>query len=102
VKRAEDEEPRFRGCQCQGNGFEISHLTDENDVRILAQCSLQAGSERGGMLGNLALGDNALLVAMNEFDRLLDGHDVTAVVGIDVIDQGRKGGTLAGTGGTGH
>jgi hypothetical protein len=51
--------------------------------------------------GDLALGDNAFFVVVNELDRFLDGDDVAAEVGIDVIEQGGEGGGLAGAGGAG-
>ena len=53
------------------------------------------------MDGDFALGDDALFVAVNEFDGFFDGDDVAAEVGIDVVEEGGEGGGLAGAGGAG-
>ncbi len=42
--------------------FQVAHLADEHDVRILAQRRLQPGRETRRVLGHLALGDDALFV----------------------------------------
>ncbi len=101
VKGAEDQQARLGSGECERDGFEVTHFTDENDVRILAQRGFQAGRERLGVLGHFALGDDALFVPVNELDRLLDGDDVTGEVGIDVVDERREGGALTRSGGAG-
>src|SRR3712207_6979516 len=44
--------------------------------RSLAQHVLEGAGERLGVFADLALVDQAALVAVEELDRVLDGHDV--------------------------
>ena len=101
VERAKDEEAGLRSGQSERDGFQVAHFADEHDVRILTQRGAEAIGEGRGLDGHLTLGDDALFVPVHEFDRFLDGDDVTAEVGIDVIEQGGERGGLAGAGGAG-
>ena len=56
--------------------LEVAHLADEDHVRVLAQRGLQRVGEAGGVGAELALVDDALLVLVQELDRILDRHDV--------------------------
>ena len=58
--------------------LEVAHFADEDDVRILAQRAAQRVGERLRVDGDFALVDDRLLVAMEELDRILDGHHVRA------------------------
>ena len=76
VEGSEDKETGFGSGECEGDGFQIAHFTDEHDVRILAESRFEAGREGFRMFGNFALSDDAFFVAVNELDRLFDRHDV--------------------------
>ena len=56
--------------------LQVAHLADEDHVGVLAQGGLQRGREALRVGAQLALVDEALLVAVEELDRVLDGHDV--------------------------
>ena len=102
VQGAENEETSFGRGKRQRDCFEIAHLADQHDVGILAQRGFQSGGEIHRMLRHLALGDDAFLVRVHEFDRLLDGHDVAREVRVDVVHQRRQRRALARAGRAGH
>ena len=63
---------------------------------FFSACSKDVGVE-----ADLALGDDALLVRVDELDRILDGDDVAGGGLVAVVDHGRQGGRLARAGGAG-
>ena len=83
------------------DGLQIAHFADQDHVRVLAQRRLERLRERERVDADLALIDDAALVADQELDRVLDGHDVAGLVAVDVIDHRRERGALAGAGGAG-
>ena len=60
--------------------LEVAHLADQDHVRVLAQRGLQRVGEAGRVRAELALVDDALLVLVEELDRVLDRHDVLFAV----------------------
>ena len=60
----------------RGDGLQVAHLADQDDVRVLAQGGPQGVGETRGVGADLALVDDALLVLVEELDRVLDGDDV--------------------------
>src|SRR5450759_4584403 len=84
------------------DGLEVSHLTDQYDVGVLAQGVLQGVGERVRVRAHLALVDDALLVQVEELDRVLDGDDVLFPGGIYQVHDGGEGGGLALAGRAGH
>ena len=101
MQRAEDEVTGFRGLDGDGHRLEVAHLADQHDVGVLAQRRAQRVAERRRVVVDLALVDDAALVFVNEFDRVLDGDDVIAALAVDVVDHRAERGRLAGTGRTG-
>ena len=95
VEGSEYEQAGFGGCEGEGNGLQVAHFTDEDDVSIFAQGGFETGREGFGMFRNFALGDDAFLVAVNELDRLLDCHNVSREVGVNVVNQGRERGAFS-------
>ena len=80
VQGGEDQVAGLGGGQRHGDRLEVTHLADQDDVRVLAQHVLERVGERVRVLADLALVDQALLVPVQELDRVLDGHDVVARV----------------------
>ena len=68
---------------------------------IFAQRGAQRLLERVGVLTDLALIDQALLVRVHELDRIFDGDDVIFAGAIDVVDERGQRGRFAGAGGAG-
>src|SRR4051794_9806938 len=74
VQGGEDEVTGLGRGQRDGDRLEVTHFADQDDVGVLAQHVLQCVLERPGVLPHLALVDQARLVAVQELDRVLDGH----------------------------
>src|SRR3984957_15586211 len=91
----------FGGENRGGNGFQVAHFADQNDVRVLTQSSAQRGGERGGVDFDFALVDETFFVAVQIFDRVFDGDDVLGAQRIDAVDHRGERGRLTGTGGAG-
>jgi hypothetical protein len=80
----------------------VTHLTDQDHVRVLAQHALQGRLERQRVLTHLALVDDRVLVAVEELDRVLDRDDVLVVMGVHPVDHRRERRGLPGAGRSGH
>ena len=78
--------------------LEVTHLTDEDDVRVLTQDVAQGLGEGLRVLPDLTLVDYRALVLVQELDRVLDRHDVHGLLAVDDVDQRRERGALAGSG----
>ena len=76
VERAEHEVPGLGRRQGGADRLEVAHLADQDHVGVLAQGGLQGGPEALGVGAELALVDDALLVPVQELDRVLDREDV--------------------------
>ncbi|MCY1377882.1 hypothetical protein D9M69_654780 [compost metagenome] len=84
------------------HGFAIADLADQDHVGRLAQRVLQADLQRSGVGTDFTLVDDRLLVAVDVFDRVLDGEDVAGVQLVAQVDHGRQRGGLASARGTDH
>ena len=78
--------------------LEVAHLADEDHVRVLTQRGLQAEREALRVGAQLALVDDAVLVLVEELDRVLDGHDVLVALLVDQVEHRGERGGLAGAG----
>ena len=90
VQRPEHQNSRFCGGQRKGDGFQIAHLADQNDVRIPAQGRMQSGSEDRRMKADLALADQTLFAWVHKLDRILDRDDVSFAMDVDFVDASRQ------------
>ena len=82
--------------------LEVAHLAHEDHVGVLAKGCLQAEREALCVVADLALVDHALLVAVQELDRVLDREDVLLALLVDLVDHRRQRRGLAGSGRTRH
>ena len=65
------------GCgQRGGHGLVVAHLADEDDVGVLPHDVSERIRVAVGVDADLALVDDALLVLVQDLDRVLDGDDV--------------------------
>ena len=90
ILRVKGGEDQVAGLCCrQGglDGLQIAHLPHEDHVRVLTQHRPERPVERLGVGAHLALVDDAALVAVQELDRILDGHDVLFPHFVDLVDQ---------------
>ena len=70
------------------HSFLIANLADEDDVGCLAQGVFQGGEPVVGVHADFALGNDAVFVRMDEFDRVFNGNNVAVAVFIAVVDHG--------------
>src|SRR5580658_3871485 len=90
------------GCKNGGgNGFQVAHFADQDDVRVLAKCSAQRGGEGRGVHFDFALVDETLFIAVQIFDRVFDGDDVLGAQRVDAVNHRGECSGFAGTGGAG-
>ena len=100
-RRGVDEVTGLGSCQRDADGLEVAHLTDQDDVGVLAQYVLEGVLEGLGVLADLALVDQTHLVPVQELDRVLARHDVLFAVAVGKVEQRRKRRRLARTSRTG-
>src|SRR5215204_3137507 len=92
VKRPEDEVPGLRRRNGERDSFEVAHLAYEYHVGVLPQDVFESLGEAPGVLVDLALVDDALLVLVQELYRVLHAHDVLVPGAVDLVDHGGEGG----------
>ena len=69
----------------------VSHLADEDYVRVLAQHPPHGLGPVSGVRADLSLADDRHLVPVEHLDGVLDGDDVGGPVGVYVVDHGGQG-----------
>ena len=92
----------FGGGERQADGFRVTHLAHQDDIRVFTQCGAQGVGEAVGVLVQFALVYQALLTFVHKLDRVFDGEDVVMMVFVDVVDHCRQGGGFTGTGRAGY
>src|SRR6266403_1530257 len=90
VQGAEDEVSGLGRGERETDRLQVTHLTHENDVGVLAQRTPQRGAERRRVGADLALVHQAALRLVRELHRILDREDVTVPGGVDEVDHRRK------------
>ena len=98
MQGAEDQMAGLRSGQRGGDRLEVAHLADEDHVGVLAKRGPQRFAEARGVRADLALVDDAALVAVQELDRILDREDVLGAVPVDLVDDRRERRRLTGAG----
>ncbi len=83
------------------DGLEVAHLADQHDIGVLTQAGPQGVGEAMGVGVELALVDDALLVAVEILDRVLDRDDVLGALTVHLVQHGGERRRLAGAGGAG-
>ena len=101
VHRREHEMAGLGGLERRLGGLAVAQLADQDHVGVLAQHAPEGLVERLGVDPNLALVDDALLVVVEELDRILDRDDVLPARAVDVADHRGERGRLADARGAG-
>ncbi len=101
MQRGEDQVTGLGDGEGGLDGLQVPHLADEHDVRILPEHVAERLLEGGGVRPDLPLVDHAGLVRVEVLDRVLDGHDVLAGLGVDLVDHGGQRGGFPAAGGAG-
>ena len=94
MEGGEDEVAGLGRGQSRRDGLEVAHLAEEDHVGVLAERGAEGLGKAGRVDADLALVDDAALVAVHELDRVLDREDVLGALAVDLVDQGREGGRL--------
>ena len=97
VQSREHQVTCFSCRQGGGDGFDIAHLTDEDHIGVLAHSRTHSRGEIIGINADFTLINHGLLVMVNDFNGIFNGHDVDFTVFIDVIDHSGHRGGLART-----
>src|SRR5690606_20333604 len=79
--------PGFGYAESRLNGFEITHLTYENDIGVLAKRDSECTGETLGILGYFPLIDNTFFVLMNKLNRVLNSKDMPFTFTVDFINH---------------
>ena len=87
MQRSERQVSGFCNSQRRFDGFQISHFSDQHNIRIFTEGCAQSVTKALGVSMQFPLVDHAVLVHVNEFDRVLDGKDVIVPLGIDFVDH---------------
>jgi len=95
MQRAKHQVTGLGRGQGGADGLEVSHLTNQNHVGVLAEDVLERIVEAEGIGAYFPLIDDRFLVLVEELDGILDGHDVDRSLLVDEIDDGCERGRLS-------
>src|SRR5580704_8146047 len=104
VESVQSGQHQVAGFGCEnggGDGFEVAHFADQDDVRVLTKRGAQRGGERCGVHFHFALIDETFFIAVQIFDWIFDGDDVLGAQRIDAVNHGCQRGGFSGTSGAG-
>ena len=101
MQRREDEMAGLGGSQGGLDRREVTHLADQDDIRVLPQDGAQALRVGLRIGADLALIDDALVRRVDVLDRILQRDDVLVPRMIDLIEDRRQRRRLTGAGFTG-
>ena len=87
MQGAEDQMAGHRRFHGQGNGFQITHLADHDDIRVFAQGSTQGRGKAVGMCADFPVVDDTFLAVMDKFDGILNGQNMIFADFIAFIDN---------------
>jgi hypothetical protein len=82
------------------DGLFVAHLSDEDDVGVLAQHASERALEGGGVHADFALVDRRAFIGVHELDGILDRDDVLGRGVVHVVDHRRERRRLARAGRT--
>src|SRR5580704_6484009 len=97
VQRGKGQVAGFGDAERGFDRFQVSHFSDEHHVGVFTERGTQRVRERMGVRVNFALVDQALLVVVEEFDRILDGDHVLFALCVDLVEHSGERGGLTGT-----
>ena len=102
VQSSENDVPCFRRRNSGFDGFQVSHFTDENDVRVLTQGAANGFRKRRNVDADFTLVDCTFDVVVIEFDRVFNRNDVTVNRFVQMLDHGGQRCRFTGTGRPGN
>lgn len=88
--------PGFSGCHGCLDGFIIAHFTEKNHVRTLAEGGAQRNQVTFRICTDFSLADDAFVMSVQIFKRILQGDDMAFPGMIDTVyDTCQSGGFSA-------
>ena len=90
VKSGENQVAGFGGFESDFDGFFVAHFADQNDLGRLAQGGAQGERETWRVAVKFALVNRGFLVAVQEFDGVLNGEDVIGLFLVDLDLRWRR------------
>src|SRR5262245_28375298 len=82
----------FRSLEGRQRRLVIPDFTNKNDIRRLTKRAPQAGGKSAGVTPDLSLREIRAIVGELILDRILDRHDMSHLVFVYPLKQGRDGG----------
>ena len=95
VQGGKNQLARFRGGHRGGDGLVVAHLPNQNHVGGLPQRRAERRDISGGVARDFPLAHDALFVAVQKFNRVLNRDDVAAAGAVDFVDDAGEGGGFA-------
>ncbi len=102
VQGGQEQVAGFRRGDGGRDRLDIAHFTEHDHVGRLAQGRAQGAGKGGGVAGDFPLADQALLVRVQVFDRVLDRDDMAAAGPVDLVHEAGQGGGFTVARGAGH
>ena len=91
-------------CRSYRRGYrlQVAHLADENHIRVMAKRMLQRIRKRAGIVTQVALRYETLLVLMQKLNRVFNSDHVPGLMLVEKVNHCRQGRALPAAGGTGN
>ena len=100
MQRRQNEVARLGGCERRGDGLEVAHLANEDDIGVLAEHMLERCGEGVGVGADLALVDGRHAAGEDILDGVFDRDDAAGAGGVDALDEAGQRGGFAGARGS--
>ena len=79
------------------HGLSVADFANQDNIRRLAQGIFQRNRPIFGIYADFALGDDAVFMLVDKFNRIFDGDNVVEAVFVSIVDKGGEGSGLART-----
>jgi hypothetical protein len=94
VQGGEHQVARLGGGDSGGDGLQVPHLPHQDHVGVLPQHVLEGLGEAVRVRPHLTLVHDALLMLVQELDRIFHGHDVCGALPVHDVHHARQAGGL--------
>ena len=98
MQGGENQVAGFGGHQSGLDGGQVTHLTNQDHVRVCTEQGVQRVLEGFGIGANFPLVDDAHVGLVDVLDGVFQGDDVLVLGVVDLVQQAGQGGGLAGAG----
>ena len=88
----------FSRSQCGSHRFQVSHLSHQYNIWVLAEYMLQGTGKRPSICTKLSLREYTLLILMHKLYRVFDGDDLAFLFLVQIVYYRSKGSRFATSG----